>query len=398
MMQNSPLLVSPVNPVNKTNALSKESTQQEASEPFEQVLSKQVKKEQPQAKAEAQSNDGDNIAVAENAEADVLLDSDAEVVDVAEEGVDAQLLAQQATAKTLKEVTEGEVTIDSATAQGLPGIQAAIQALQAAGKSADAGGLRKGNHVAADSGVTMTTPKVSTVDTELSTENVTDDQQDLVSNQLQAKPLKDAGETLQAKFANAIAAEGKQQAFADALAERTVKAPAEVAALSLPTSVAKPTIIAEPAALQMAGASHVMNTAPGKTGWNEAISQKVMWMVGASEQSATLTLNPKDLGPLQVIINVNNEKADATFISENPEVRKALEEGMSSLRNSMGQAGVELGQANVNTSKQHQEFQQASQERAATHTEEGATLTGDEGHAGATLPTRVSNGLVDTFA
>ena len=61
---------------------------------------------------------------------------------------------------------------------------------------------------------------------------------------------------------------------------------------------------------------------PGKTGWNEAISQKIVWMVGASEQSATLTLNPKDLGPLQVVIQVNNEKADATFISENPEVRK----------------------------------------------------------------------------
>ncbi len=390
-MQNSPLLVSPVAPVNKANALSRQPSQQEASEPFEQVLSKQVEKEKAPTNANKKTNDGEQVDTVEKTEIEALLN--AELADEAQDSVDAQALAQAATAKTLKEVTDGEVAIDTATAQGLPGIQAAIQAL----KSADGRGLSGDSKVVADNRPAIDAATAQSADTEVDADIAADDSIDLMNRQLQAKPLKESGEILQAKFANALAIETKQQALTETLAEKTVKAPTDVAALSLASSVAKPTSVAEPAALQMAGASNVLNTAPGKTGWNEAISQKVMWMVGASEQSATLTLNPKDLGPLQVIIHVNNEKADATFISENPEVRKALEEGMSSLRNSMGQAGVELGQANVNTNQQQQAFQQESQARAAAQAAEGAALGADDGHVNAAMQTRVSNGLVDTF-
>ena len=64
---------------------------------------------------------------------------------------------------------------------------------------------------------------------------------------------------------------------------------------------------------QQAASTNVISAYPGKPGWDQAISQKVVWMVGAGEQSATLTLNPPDLGPLQVVIHVHNDQADATF-------------------------------------------------------------------------------------
>lgn len=151
---------------------------------------------------------------------------------------------------------------------------------------------------------------------------------------------------------------------------------------------------------QVPGSSNSIQASPGKAGWSEAISQKIVWMVGATEQSATLTLNPKDLGPLQVVIQVNNEKADATFISENPEVRKALEDGMTQLRQSMSQNGIELGQANVNSNKQHEAFQQASNGRfmQQNHQADGADATGLSDTPQSMQQTRVSNGLVDTFA
>jgi flagellar hook-length control protein FliK len=151
-------------------------------------------------------------------------------------------------------------------------------------------------------------------------------------------------------------------------------------------------------AVEQVGFSNLINTSPGRAGWNEAISQKIVWMVGANEQSATLTLNPKDLGPLQVIIHVNNEKADATFISENPEVRKALEEGMSGLRQAMNQSGVELGQANVNTGKQHQAFEQENQQNTSRQQANGNISTETIAVNQTEIRSRVSNGLVDTFA
>ena len=144
--------------------------------------------------------------------------------------------------------------------------------------------------------------------------------------------------------------------------------------------------------------SNFIQPSPGKAGWDQAISQKVVWMVGSSEQTATLTLNPPDLGPLQVVINVNNEKADTTFISENPEVRRALENGIPALRGLLDQAGVQLGQANVSTSQQQQAFQQTEKGRAQQSFANDSTAGSIETPVATRTISRTSNGLVDTFA
>jgi flagellar hook-length control protein FliK len=149
--------------------------------------------------------------------------------------------------------------------------------------------------------------------------------------------------------------------------------------------------------IQQAGSMNSINAYPGKTGWDQAISQKVVWMVGAGEQSATLTLNPPDLGPLQVVINVHNNKADTTFISNNAEVRQALQDGMANLREKMGESGIQLGQANVSSGGQpQQDFQQATQNRSALQFKDVPAQSLEKPANVSTL-VRVANGLVDTF-
>lgn len=147
-----------------------------------------------------------------------------------------------------------------------------------------------------------------------------------------------------------------------------------------------------------AGSADSIRAYPGKVGWDQAIGQKVVWMVGAAEKTATLTLNPPDLGPLQVVVSVNNDKADTTFISENPEVRKALENGIPTLRHLMGQAGIELGQTNVGTGKQQQEFQQTARERLASQSPTDGAPQSAEMQTITRTVSRTNNGLVDTFA
>jgi flagellar hook-length control protein FliK len=148
---------------------------------------------------------------------------------------------------------------------------------------------------------------------------------------------------------------------------------------------------------QQVGSVNTINVYPGKPGWDQAISQKVLWMVGASEQSATLTLNPPDLGPLQVVINVNNDRVDTTFMSDNAEVRQALQDGMSNLRDKMSESGIQLGQANVNSGRQsQQEFQQATQNRPTSQHGNAQALPVEK-TASANAVIRTTNGLVDTF-
>ncbi len=152
-------------------------------------------------------------------------------------------------------------------------------------------------------------------------------------------------------------------------------------------------------ASQQLASTNFINVYPGKSGWDQAISQKVVWMLGAGQQSASLTLNPPDLGPLKVVISVHNDQANTTFISDNDEVRKALESGMSNLRDKMNESGIQLGQANVSTSQQsQQQFQQSSQDRSVGSQSSLTNIEHVQQDAPAKLNLRVSNGLVDTFA
>ncbi|MES2104177.1 MAG: flagellar hook-length control protein FliK [Pseudomonadota bacterium] len=87
----------------------------------------------------------------------------------------------------------------------------------------------------------------------------------------------------------------------------------------------------------------------GAAGWDQAVGQKVVWMVAGGKQTAELTLNPPDLGPMQVVLSVNNDKATATFVTAQPEVREALESAMPKLRQMMSDAGVQLAGFSFNT-------------------------------------------------
>lgn len=140
-------------------------------------------------------------------------------------------------------------------------------------------------------------------------------------------------------------------------------------------------------------AQHTIMPYPGKEGWNQAIGQRVLWMVGNAQQSATLNLNPPELGPLQIVINVHNDKADTTFLSDRQEVRQALQDGMDNLREMMKEAGISLGQTNINDrSRQQQEF---AQKMSSSNNGETTQTTDDMPVA---AQPRVAMGLVDTFA
>lgn len=148
-----------------------------------------------------------------------------------------------------------------------------------------------------------------------------------------------------------------------------------------------------------------LTPAVGSQGWDQAVGQKLQWMVTGGLQSASLTLNPPDLGPLQVVLHVNNQQADATFITAQPEVKHALEAAMPKLREMMDQAGIQLGQATVNTGTPHQQ-QGAGNPQQQARSSAGLSGFGNHGDEGDDLNVAVvarpavtgGQGLVDTFA
>ena len=110
----------------------------------------------------------------------------------------------------------------------------------------------------------------------------------------------------------------------------------------------------------------------GTPGWDNQVGQKIVWMVAGKEQSATLTLNPPDMGPMQVVLSVTNDQATVTFSAAQPEVRQALENAMPKLREMMSESGIALGNATVNAGTPDQ--RQAQQGEQARGQARGRTL------------------------
>jgi flagellar hook-length control protein FliK len=139
----------------------------------------------------------------------------------------------------------------------------------------------------------------------------------------------------------------------------------------------------------------------GTPGWDNQVGQKIVWMVAGKEQSASLTLNPPDMGPMQVVLNVTNDQATVTFTAAQPEVRQALENAMPRLREMMSESGIALGNATVNAgSPDQRQAQQGEQSRGGS----GGGRFGGGGSETAIPATTVrqsragGEGLVDTFA
>jgi flagellar hook-length control protein FliK len=171
----------------------------------------------------------------------------------------------------------------------------------------------------------------------------------------------------------------------------------------------------QPAALEAAqaaaAASEELTARVGTDAWNDQVGQKVVYMVGSEDQTASLTLNPPDLGPLQVVLSVSNGQADVTFSSNQLEVRQALENALPRLQEMMSESGIALGNATVNAGMSN--GGQAQQDQAMASSGFGRGGNNGRGHGGNEAGTAVGEatvrpatrtaaigdrGMVDTFA
>jgi flagellar hook-length control protein FliK len=192
----------------------------------------------------------------------------------------------------------------------------------------------------------------------------------------------------------------------DAVAGRadllSAREPAPTTPLSAPVQQAS---LAMAAAINPAAAgSDRLAARVGTPAWDNQVGQKIIWMAAGQEQSATLTLNPPDLGPMQVVLSVTNDMAQVTFSSAQPEVRQALEQAMPRLREMMSESGLSLGNASVNDGAAEQ--RQAQQSDGQGRGQGGRGFQGGDGKgAAATVDVPVrrgrvlgGDGAVDTFA
>lgn len=212
--------------------------------------------------------------------------------------------------------------------------------------------------------------------------------------------------TAPALQAGATAQSAAQHAFAAAEETASPAVDATVATAASAAAAAQANVQASPAASSIAAANaHVLAPHVGTADWTDALSQKVVFLSNAHQQSAELTLNPPDLGPLQVVLRVADNHAHALFVSQHAQVRDAVEAALPKLREAMEAGGLGLGSASVSDggfASQQQNPQQSFADgrpspraRAGSSAVDAPVDAAPSAAAGATVSRA---GLVDTFA
>lgn len=134
-------------------------------------------------------------------------------------------------------------------------------------------------------------------------------------------------------------------------------------------------------------------------GWDQALSERVMWVANQKFQGAEIKLNPPQLGPIEVRVQLQHEQAHISFTAQHASVREALEAALPRLREMFNANGFNLVDVNVS---QHSFAEQQRQAQAGNRGA-GAALD-DDGDAGMVVHKELARsataarGGIDLFA
>lgn len=109
-----------------------------------------------------------------------------------------------------------------------------------------------------------------------------------------------------------------------------------------------------------------LGTPLNQGGWDQALGERIQWMTGQKLQGAQIRLNPANLGPMEVRIQIQNEQASIQFTSAHGVVREALEAALPRLRDMFEASGVELVDVDVSEQSFAEQQRSAGEEGAST--------------------------------
>lgn len=355
----------------------------------------------PQQALEIAARAAEQVQLARNnaASAAVAISSGAAVLTAALNAADAApaTLAAQAVTNAAATASAGALTApqaEAAAAQTARDTEVAVPLVTAAAKPGSAAPAASQTPVHTQAVATAAKPEMPRVAPEAALPRPTrDTRSDLAqpaspehTDELNAQALTNAEQLFQAPQHGPSAQDNLTQALA-AATQRTIASPAANQA-----AIAAPIV---PVVLQVA-------TPVGGTHWGTELGQQVVMMSHSARQgmqTAELRLDPPDLGPLRVSLNLSDGVASASFVSAHASVRQAIETAIPQLQQALAQAGISLGQTSVGEQTAQQEFAQQHGGGSQRHAGSGQAGADSVAEAPATVTVaRNANALVDTFA
>lgn len=211
-----------------------------------------------------------------------------------------------------------------------------------------------------------------------------------------------AGEVFAAHVRAAATAQGRG-ASVDGALERLIAQPAQPAQSSAAVPQAVTTALPQEV---LAGARPLLPATTLETpfrqpGWDQALSERVLWVANQRFQGAEIKLNPPQLGPIEVRVQLQHEQAQISFTAQNASVREALEAALPRLREMFAANGFNLLDVNVSQHSFAEQQRQTQAQAGDPHTGTGGDDDGDPAialHQELARTGAAARGGIDLFA
>lgn len=132
-------------------------------------------------------------------------------------------------------------------------------------------------------------------------------------------------------------------------------------AISAPVSTVSPVITSSSATTSATGLQQVSIDVPVQhQQWQRAFAERVVWSVG-NNQSVQIRLNPAELGPIDIQLNMTKDQANIMFHASHALTRDTIESSIPKLREMLANEGLYLGDVDVRHHDSSAHDQAASQ-------------------------------------
>lgn len=92
----------------------------------------------------------------------------------------------------------------------------------------------------------------------------------------------------------------------------------------------------------------------GHEGWGKMVSERVTWLATQKISFAELQLDPPELGPMQVRVNLSQDQASVSFVVSSPLVKESLDTQLFRLKDFFESQGMDLLNVDVRDNSQQQ--------------------------------------------
>lgn len=87
--------------------------------------------------------------------------------------------------------------------------------------------------------------------------------------------------------------------------------------------------------------------------WSNQLSNHIVWLGGQEVKSASIKINPEDLGPIEISVKVDKDSASASvnIITHSAEVTQLVHDSLAKLKEMMADEGLNLSDVHVGSDK-----------------------------------------------